>query len=207
MEYLTVGKNATAEYQEQRSRFISTVIGVSSEADAIKFINDTKQKYWDARHNVYAYIIKDGSICRYSDDGEPHSTAGLPTLDVLKKKNLTNVCVVTTRYFGGILLGTGGLVRAYTSAASAAIDAAGICVMRECDVCNCVCNYTDYTLLQQVIEQTGGVVMNTDFTDSIKLQFYVAANLTDHLKAVLTDKFRGKMTVNLEYKKFMPTNL
>ena len=203
-EYLTVSKKATGEYTEQRSRFISTVIPVSSETDAIKFINDTKQKYWDARHNVYAYILRDGGICRYSDDGEPHSTAGLPTLDVLRKKNLTDVCVVTTRYFGGILLGTGGLVRAYTAAANEAIISAGIAVMRKCDVCSVKCEYTDYSYLEQVLTANKAVIENTEFTDKVEVFFYIDSAKKDLLGQTLTDNFFGKLSIKVRMQKFMP---
>ena len=116
-EYKTVKDIGIAEIVEKRSRFIASVRPVSSEEDALEYLNMLKQKYWDARHNVYAYIIRENNIMRYSDDGEPSGTAGVPVLDILKREELTDVIVVVTRYFGGILLGTGGLVHAYSKAA------------------------------------------------------------------------------------------
>ncbi len=206
-DYQTVSKAATFEYVEQRSRFISTVIPVSTEKEAVDFISDTKQKYWDARHNVYAYVLKEGGISRYSDDGEPHSTAGLPTLEVIKKKELYDVCVVTTRYFGGILLGTGGLVRAYTTAANGAILEAGISLIEECDICSVGCPYSDYSILEQLITQNSGTVEKTDFTDTVTLTFFISSRLTEQLQKKITDAFGGKISLKKEYKKFLPTTI
>ena len=119
MEYVIVDKGGRAETEEKKSRFIATVEPVSSEEEAVDFVTRMKKQYWDARHNCSAYIIGDnGEKSRCSDDGEPSGTAGRPMLDVLTKRGITNVCVVVTRYFGGVLLGTGGLVRAYSSAVS-----------------------------------------------------------------------------------------
>ena len=112
--YNTVARFAAAEITEKRSRFIASVQPVTTEEEALAFLNAQRQKYWDASHNVYAYILEQNQIMRYSDDGEPGGTAGLPVLDMLKKEALTNLIVVVTRYFGGILLGTGGLVHAYS---------------------------------------------------------------------------------------------
>ena len=122
--YKTTEKEAQDEFVEQRSRFIGYVRPVKTEEEALAFIEEKKKQHWDARHNVYAYVLREGGIQRYSDDGEPHGTAGVPTLDVLLKSGVTDVCVVVTRYFGGILLGAGGLVRAYTKSAKLALEAA-----------------------------------------------------------------------------------
>jgi len=107
--YITVGKSAISEFAEKKSKFIGYVKPVSTEDDALSFINEIKSRHWDARHNVFAYVVRENNIARYSDDGEPHGTAGVPILDIIKRNNLQNVVVVVTRYFGGILLGTGGL--------------------------------------------------------------------------------------------------
>ena len=120
-KYLTVKKYGEGELTIKRSRFISSVKPVQTEDEAIAFVSEIKAKYPDARHNVYAYIIEENNVMRYSDDGEPAGTGGVPVLDLLRKENLTNLAVVVTRYFGGILLGTGGLVHAYSSAAKEGI--------------------------------------------------------------------------------------
>ena len=117
--YTTLAREAEAEIMEKRSRFIATVKPVETEAEALAFLEGLRKTYWDATHNVYAYILEENNIMRYSDDGEPSGTAGLPVLDMLKKEGLTNLIVVVTRYFGGILLGTGGLVHAYSKSAKA----------------------------------------------------------------------------------------
>lgn len=123
--YITLAKEAKAEIVEKRSRFIATVRPVETEEDALAFLNQLRQDYWDATHNVYAYILEENQLTRYSDDGEPGGTAGMPVLDILRREKLSNLIVVVTRYFGGTLLGTGGLVHAYSKAAKAGIEAAG----------------------------------------------------------------------------------
>lgn len=192
-EYKTVKQSAVAEYEDRRSRFIGAVIPVSTEQQAVDFINKRKAQTFGARHNVYAYILREGNITRYSDDGEPHSTAGMPTLEVLKKNGLTDVCLVTTRYFGGVLLGTGGLVHAYTAAAKMAVEAAGIAVMRRCYLCSAVCTYNDHRRLEQVVTDGGGRVNDTEFTDKVVLRFTVPEDQYETLKAKVTDGLCGRV--------------
>ena len=132
MEYKTIRLREEAEFIERRSRFIGHACPVKTEEEAVAFINEMKAKYWDASHNVYAYCLREGQIKRYSDDGEPQGTAGIPVLDVLQKSGVVDTAVVVTRYFGGILLGAGGLVRAYSHGASIALEAAGIVTMGLC---------------------------------------------------------------------------
>lgn len=140
-QYKTIEDYGIAEIVEKRSKFIAHARPVSSEAEAIEYLNSLKQKYWDARHNVYAYILRENNIMRYSDDGEPRGTAGVPVLEILKKEELTDIIVVVTRYFGGILLGTGGLVHAYSKAAKAGVEAAGIVNMILCRKVKIKCDY------------------------------------------------------------------
>ena len=130
--YKTISGFATDEIVEKKSRFIGYIKPVKTEDEAIEFINEISKKHWDATHNVYAYNIKEGNISRCSDDGEPAKTAGAPTLDVILKEEITDVVIVVTRYFGGTLLGTGGLVKAYSSAAKAALNKADIVTMTNC---------------------------------------------------------------------------
>lgn len=192
-EYKTVKKAATAEYEDRRSRFIGAVIPVKTEAEALQFIAKRKGETFGARHNVYAYILREGNIARYSDDGEPHSTAGMPTLDVLKKGGLVDVCVVTTRYFGGVLLGTGGLVHAYTSAAKMAVEAAGIAVMKRCNLCQALCNYADCKRLEQTLTGNGAKVVDVQYTDRVTIRFTVPEAQFERLSAHVTDALCGKV--------------
>lgn len=191
-EYKTVKKSAQAEYEDRRSKFIGAVIPITSEQQAVDFISKRKSENFGARHNVYAYILRSGNITRYSDDGEPHSTAGMPTLDVLKKNGLCDVCLVTTRYFGGVLLGTGGLVHAYTTAAKMAIEAAGIAVMTECYLCEATCSYNDHRRLEQVINENGGSVKDTEFTDKVLVRFTVPEGLFQNLNEKIVDGLSGR---------------
>ncbi|MBE6798916.1 MAG: YigZ family protein [Ruminococcaceae bacterium] len=196
-EYKTVKKQAFFEYEDRRSRFIGAVIPIKTEAEAIEFINRRRSETFGARHNVYAYILREGNIARYSDDGEPHSTAGMPTLDVIKKNGLVDVCVVTTRYFGGILLGTGGLVHAYTTAAKMAIETAGIAVMKRCFLCSVNCEYTDHKRLEQVLCDNKAKVVDTEYTDKVTLKFTVPEPLYDTLLENTVDAMYGKVSVEI----------
>ncbi len=192
-EYRTVRTAAEAEYEEKRSRFIGSVIPCTSEAEAIAFINKRRSETFGARHNVYAYILRENNIARYSDDGEPHSTAGMPTLEVLKKQGLVDCCIVTTRYFGGVLLGTGGLVRAYTAAARMAVEAAGIAVMRECYVCSVTCPYSDHSQVERVINDNGGKVIDCGFTHEVTVRFSVTAEDFEKIRLKFKDIFCGRL--------------
>ena len=135
--YRTVRHRASAEFIERKSRFIGHICPVQTQEEAVAFIQEQKSKYWDATHNVYAYVLREGQTRRYSDDGEPQGTAGIPVLDVLLKEELTDCVVVATRYFGGILLGTGGLVRAYGHTSKIAVDAGGIVTIPSVCALNC----------------------------------------------------------------------
>lgn len=164
---------ASDEFVEKRSRFIGYIAPVTEEKQAIDFINGIKSKHWDAKHNVYAYILRDGQIRRYSDDGEPQGTAGIPVLDVLQKENLTDCAVVVTRYFGGILLGGGGLVRAYSHAASLAVKAGGVIKMCLFSVCKTTVDYNLYGKLPSLIAESGGKVIDTVFESDVTVTFEI----------------------------------
>ncbi len=172
-EYKTVSRAADDYFIEQRSRFIGYAKPVQTEAEATAFIEEIRTKHWDATHNVYAYILREGQIRRYSDDGEPHGTAGIPTLDVLQKNSVTDVVVVVTRYFGGILLGAGGLVRAYSHGAKIALDAAKIITMRMELLCTLQCDYNQYGKLSALIPSFDGVIDGSDFADKVTLNFHI----------------------------------
>ncbi len=192
--YKTVRTAAEAEYEEKRSRFIGSVIPCTTEEEAIAFINQRKSQTFGARHNVYAYILRNNNIARFSDDGEPHSTAGMPTLEVLKKQGLVDCCVVTTRYFGGILLGTGGLVRAYTAAARMAVESAGIALMRECYECSVSCPYYDHSQVERVIRDCGGKVTGCNFTHEVTVKFSITAEDYEKIVPKFADIFCGRLT-------------
>ena len=143
-EYIVPYQDAESEFTEKRSRFITHLYKVETEAEARARIEEMKKKYYDARHNCWCYLLQEGGVVRYSDDGEPQGTAGMPALNVLQKEELTDCVLVVTRYFGGILLGGGGLVRAYSHAAKIAVDAGGIVTRAECSVVKIRCDYTFY---------------------------------------------------------------
>ncbi|MBR3971445.1 MAG: YigZ family protein [Ruminococcus sp.] len=194
-DYLTIEKEACPEFIERRSRFIGYIKPVTDEQQALEFINSIRAKHWDATHNVYAYVLREQNTCRYSDDNEPQGTAGMPVLDVIRKSGLTDVCVVVTRYFGGILLGGGGLVRAYSHSASLAVKAAGIIQMRSCALCTLECTYNQYGKLSSLVPENGGTVDNADFSDKVLLSFHIPANELPKLQKIITDTTCGTVEV------------
>ena len=193
-EYPTIAQAAQDEFVEKRSRFIGYARPVQTEEEAQAFIAEMKSRHWDATHNVYAYILREGNIQRYSDDGEPQGTAGIPTLDVLQKSHVTDVAVVVTRYFGGILLGGGGLVRAYSHGASIALKAAGIITMKECSLLMLSCDYSRYGRVSSLIPECGGIIDDTDFAGDVTLSFHMAPELMGSFARKLADATNGQVT-------------
>ncbi len=201
-EYRTIEKEAAAEFVERRSRFIGYAKPVSSENEAVSFINEIKARHWNASHNVYAYCIREGQIKRYSDDGEPQGTAGIPTLDVLLKSNLTDLAVVVTRYFGGVLLGAGGLVRAYSRSCSIAVEQAGIIAMRTCVMAQVSCDYSQYGRLSALIPENDGVIDGTDFTDRVTILFHIGDDKIPDLSKKLSDATCGRSNISVTGEKY-----
>ncbi|MBQ8782159.1 MAG: YigZ family protein [Clostridia bacterium] len=193
MEYKTIEKESCDEFIEKRSRFIGYIKPVTTKEEAVEYINSIKSKHWDATHNVYAYVLRDGQTRRYSDDGEPQGTAGIPVLDVLIKENVVDCVVVATRYFGGILLGGGGLVRAYSHTAKIAVDAGGVITMRLCSLMNVRCDYTFYGRLNSLIPEFGGVIDDTVFEEDVKIKFHLPADIEGEFNAKLIDSSFGKV--------------
>ena len=191
--YKTIIRSGEAEYVDRRSRFISAVIPATCEQDCLDFITERKSKYWDARHNVYAYSLREGNCRRYSDDGEPQGTAGVPTLDVLTKSEVTDICVVTTRYFGGVLLGTGGLVRAYSHSVSLALENAGIVTMCPVIDCELKCEYFLYGKLDALLSSFDVLDKVCDFAEGVHIKFAVKKDLVDILEASITDATAGQV--------------
>lgn len=193
MEYRTVQQQANDEYIIKHSRFIGYCCPVSSKEEAEAFVASIKSKHWDATHNVYAYIIREGNIKRYSDDGEPQGTAGVPVLSVLEKEDVTDTCVVVTRYFGGILLGGGGLVRSYSHTAKIALDKSKIITMAKAKELRIVCDYNFYGKLESFLRSENIVILNSDFADSVALTVCVTDDMYGIFKGKLTELSNGKI--------------
>lgn len=202
VEYRTIANEASAEFVERRSRFISYAKPVETEEEAVSFINAIKSKNWNATHNVYAYSIRNNQLKRYSDDGEPQGTAGIPTLDVLLKSGVTDAVVVVTRYFGGILLGAGGLVRAYSHSASIALQQAKMITMRTCLMAEVCCDYNQYGKLAALIPESGGVVDNADFTDMVRINFHMSDERMPAFEQKLADITCGQSKTVMTGEKF-----
>ncbi len=194
--YLTIAKAAQDEFTEKRSRFIGAIQPVTTEEEAQAFIRARSKEMWDAKHNVYAYVLSNGSVCRFSDDGEPQGTAGIPALDVLRKENLTDCVVVVTRYFGGILLGGGGLVRAYSHATKLAVDAAGIVRMSPCMYGEIACDYAQYGWVPAMVAAAEGTVTDTRFTDTVTVCFSLPMEKEGLLQAQLTERSAGQLVIS-----------
>ena len=191
-EYRTIKTAASDSFVERKSRFIGYARPVQTQQQAVDFIEAIKSRHWDATHNVYAYALREGQIRRYSDDGEPQGTAGIPALNVLLQEGLTDCVVVCTRYFGGILLGTGGLVRAYGNTAKIAVEKAGIVTMSLCAAGELVCDYTLYGKLQPLLLREGAVLTDTVFEDAVTLRFSIPCEQFDRLNAQVVDASFGK---------------
>jgi len=174
-EYHIPTAAAEVEVIEKRSRFIGRIYPVTTEAEAQEHLTALRAEHRAANHNVFAYVIQEGNILRYSDDGEPQGTAGQPVLNVFVKEEITNVLCTVTRYFGGTLLGAGGLVRAYAQTAKAALDAAGISVVREWQRLTLGCSYPQYERLSKTAIDHGAVIEATDFAADVTLTLLVPA--------------------------------
>ncbi len=191
--YLTVLEASVAEYVEKRSRFIANLRHCETEEEATAFLEEMRSKYWDATHNVFAYSVDGGRLCRFSDDGEPHGTAGKPILDVILGSEIKNIAIVVTRYFGGVLLGTGGLVRAYSKSAKDAVLNASVVEMIPCSVFETVCEYTDHQKLLSVIENSFGKLENTEFTDKVTVRYSFKDNDFPAFSQKLTEVFSARL--------------
>ena len=178
-EYYIPTASAEAELVEKRSRFIGQVKPVETEEEARAFVEQVKKKHYDARHNCWCYRLRDGDVERYSDDGEPQGTAGQPMLNVFQREEVTNVCCVVTRYFGGILLGAGGLVRAYTQSAKDALDAAGISVVRRWVEVAVPCSYAQFERMKLEVEHHGGVLGEVEYTDAVRIHALLPEEAAD----------------------------
>ncbi len=203
--YLTAAGYGQAEYTDKHSRFIGRVRPVAGEAEAKAFIGEIRASFVDATHNVYAYILREGSILRWSDDGEPGGTSGQPTLAVLQGAGLTDVCCVTTRYFGGILLGSGGLVRAYSSAARLALAEAGIVRMTPWRKGAFTCSYGRYERLRRLLEDRGARIEDTAFGAEVEIVFSAPEGQIGAVSDMLRDATNGEADVVCGGSVYRPT--
>ncbi|NLN55134.1 MAG: YigZ family protein [Clostridiales bacterium] len=204
--YKSLKEAAFAEYVERKSVFYSTASPVFTEEEAIDLINSVKKKYSDATHNVYAYIIRENNISRYSDDGEPHGTAGIPVLDMLRKEGLTNVAVVVTRYFGGILLGTGGLVRAYTASAKLALDKGGIVFWLPHGCLKVNASYGDYQRLAYLFKTEGVIVKDIEYTDTVRAECLTEEQKLDRIIGLIPETTGGRAEIEILPSRYLPTD-
>lgn len=190
--YLVPAGFGEAEFTEKHSRFIGRVWRTDTEEEALECIRQMREKHRDATHNVYAYIIRENNITRYSDDGEPSGSSGMPTLNVFASEEIKNVCCVVTRYFGGTLLGTGGLVHAYSKAAKLALDAAGIAQMAQWRSLILSCDYGFFDRAKRILEDFEAVISNTDFGTDIAIEALVRQDRAEEFVAKLIDASSGK---------------
>lgn len=205
-EYFIPAGAGEAEFVEKRSSFLGHVRYVETEDEAKAFVTEMKKKFYDARHNCWCYIIKDGAV-RYSDDGEPQGTAGIPMLEVLKREGVTNVVCVVTRYFGGVLLGTGGLLRAYTKSAKDALDAAGICVVRRWVKAEIACSYAMLERLKTECATIGGVVADIEYSAEVCLKLLLPEDKADAFSQRTADVTAGASELEITGEEFKPVRI
>lgn len=194
--YNIVTSTGMGEVVEKKSRFIGELRSVSSEEEALGFVNEIKKKHYDARHNCYAYIVGDDNpVLRYSDDGEPQGTAGKPLLDILSGRNLRNVCVVVTRYFGGTLLGTGGLVRAYSEAGKLAYENAEIKEVEPLIPLDVKVSYTEQGAVEYLIKSEEIRIVDTIYDADVRFILHCPVAKKEKLLGMIKDKTAGKAVI------------
>jgi uncharacterized YigZ family protein len=204
LEYKTILNSATSEFEEKKSRFIANVKPVSDENDALEFINSLRSKYWNATHNVYAYCIDNGTIIqRYSDDGEPSGTAGMPVLEVIKRMGIQNAVVVVTRYFGGTLLGAAGLIRAYSKSAALGLEAAEEVTRKLCIAVNIVVEYTLFGKLQNMLMTNNNIIKDIQYSQDVELCVLIEAGREEGLIADIIDNTNGRAIVDIGDKAYI----
>ena len=202
MSYKTIYEEAQDSFIEKKSEFIGHIAPVKTAEEAVAFIERIRSENRKARHNVYAYVLRDKNTSRYSDDGEPQGTGGVPVLDVIIKSGLTDVCVVVTRYFGGVLLGASGLVRAYTQGCKIAVNAARIMEMHECSRFEFSCDYNMYGKVSYVLPSFEVIKEKEDFADIVNISVLVKSERCEEFRKTITDISNGQIelseTANLE---------
>ena len=197
MGYRTIAQPVSATYIEKKSEFIAQLQPVQTAEEAITFLDSVRRAHRKARHNVYAYLVREQNTSRYSDDGEPQGTAGMPVLDVLQKNHLTDVCCVVTRYFGGILLGGGGLVRAYSHSTAMAVEAASILEMRRCIPLTLTMDYTMYGKVSYCLPQFEVIQTDSSFDTMVTLSILVQEPQALALQEHLIDLSNGTIQIQV----------
>ena len=205
-EYYIPAGPGEAEFVEKRSSFLGHVRMVETEEEAKAFVQAVKKEHYDARHNCWCYAIKDGPT-RYSDDGEPQGTAGVPMLEVFQRQGVTNFVCVVTRYFGGFLLGAGGLLRAYTKSAKDALDAAGIAVVRRWVEVGVSCSYSMFERLKLETEAYSGIISEIEYGADVTIYALIPEELPDAFAARIFDLTAGKVTVLPMGEAFRPVRI
>lgn len=200
--YVTVHHHASFEYEDRKSIFIGEALPVCTEEEALAFIESVKKRFPDARHHVYAYVLRENSIMRFTDDREPQGTAGMPVLDIIRKNGITDVVVVVTRYFGGTLLGTGGLVRAYSAAAIGALEAAEVITYDIYTTLTIETTYSDYQKFAPIFAETGYRSEDIRYTDKVILTGSVRKNNVDDLSDKLVQATSGRAKIEIIDEKF-----
>lgn len=192
-DYYVPAGNGVSEFTEKRSRFIGYLFHVTEEKQALAQIAAIKAKHHDAKHNVYAYLIRENGAMRYSDDGEPQGTAGMPVLEVLRREGLTDVCCVVTRYFGGILLGAGGLTRAYAKAAKDVVAAVGVHVMRPFQTLSAACPYSLFERVKRSLAGSDGILLDAQYGAEIQLTLLLPQEKWESFAASLVELSGGSI--------------
>ncbi len=205
-EYFVPAGSGEAEFVEKRSSFLGHVRFAGTEDAAREFINDMKKKHYDARHNCWCYIIREGAV-RYSDDGEPQGTAGLPMLEVFRREGVENVVCVVTRYFGGVLLGTGGLLRAYTKSAKDALDAAGIAAVRRWVKLETVCPYSLLERMKTECMALEGAVSDVEYGADVRMSFLLPEAKAEAFCARVTELSAGQSSAKAVGEELMPVRV
>ncbi len=203
-EYYVPVDAGETEFTEKRSRFLGHVRRVETEEQARAFLDEMRKKYYDARHNCWCYLLHEGGVVRYGDDGEPQGTAGQPMLNVFQREGVENVVCVVTRYFGGVLLGAGGLTRAYAKSAKDALDAAGKARMRLWSAEAVDCPYPMLERLKLLIAAQNGTVERTDFGSAVGVHLLLPKENTAAFAAALTELSAGSLSVRAEGERFLP---
>ena len=200
--YTTILNEGSFEYEDKKSIFISTAVPVRTEAEALEFIAYIKKKYSDARHHVYAYVLRENSVMRFSDDREPQGTAGMPTLDAIRKNGCTDTAIVTIRYFGGTLLGTGGLVRAYSSAAIGALNAAKIITYDIYTEISIKTSYSDYQKISPILSSENFRIKETGYLDRVLICGSILTKKADDFIQKLNETTSGRIEIKKLCEKF-----
>lgn len=203
-EYQTIRAFAEDTFIEKRSKFICAAAPAATEEEALRFLAGRRERYWDATHTVYAYRLREGNLSRYSDDGEPQGTGGVPMLEVVRKEGLVDVVVAVTRYFGGTLLGAGGLVRAYSGGASLALRAAERVIMAPCAEAEIRMDYSWYGTVSKLLPKHGAELLDSGFAEDVTLRFLIREDCLSLFEAELQEATAARVAPRVLDRRFAP---